>query len=169
MGAIKKIIAAAVLPALCFLAVSCATAQQEDHKGKELTVADKNKSAELLKILDEINTGSPDTISSSFSAEGDTSGKKFRVEGMAVYDKKGYYNLSLTDYIFKSPVIDAYRDGDKLYFYYPAEKKLIADDLNRINFYSYSGFKADFAFIQTFNILSVHINCGAFSVESYNT
>lgn len=149
MGKIKKVITAGVLSALVFIIVSCRTAQPDTLQGKELMETDKAKSAELLGVLEDINSGSPDTISSSFSADGDTSGKKFKVEGKAVYDKKGYYYITLKDYVFRSPVIDAYRDTDKLYFYYPAEKKLIVDDVNKINFYNYSGFKADFGFMQT--------------------
>lgn len=150
MERIKKLItAAAVFSSAAFIIVSCKTAQPDTLQGRELLEGDKAKSAELIKVIDDINTCSPDTINSSFSADGDSSGKKFKVEGRAVYDKRGYYYLTLTDYIFKSPVIEAYRDGDRLYFYYPAEKKLLVDDVNKINFYNYAGFKADFGFMQT--------------------
>lgn len=148
MGAIKKTVNACLISAMLAVVFSCASAVSETQ-GKELTVADKEKASELLKQLNDINNGSPDTINTAFTADGDTSGKKFKVEGRAVYDRKGFYYLTLTDYIFKSPMIDVYRDGDKLYFYYPAEKKLIADDVNKINFYNYTGFKAEYGFMQS--------------------
>ncbi len=148
MGAIKKTVISCIISAMVAVIFSCASAGPETQ-GKELTVADKDKSSELLKILNDINEESPDTINSSFTADGDTSGKKFKVEGRAVYDRKGFFYLTLTDYIFRSPVIDVYRDGDKLYFYYPAEKKLVVDDVNKINFYNYTGFKAEYRFMQT--------------------
>jgi len=135
--------------ALSLFFVSCAATQQGVEQGKDVTAIPDAKSVELLTILKEINGNSPDTIRASFTADGDTSGKKFRLEGKALFDKKGYYSVSLTDYVFKSPVMNAYRELDRLYFYYPAEKKLLADDINKIDFYRYSGFKADFGFMQT--------------------
>jgi len=149
MAAIKRIISAGTLMVLAFIVLSCATTQPDTIQEKDLVEGDKAKSSELISVLDEINASAPDTINSSFTADGETSGKKFKVEGRAVYDRKGYFFVSLKDYIFRSPVVDAYRDGDNLYFYYPAEKKLIIDDVNKINFYNYSGFKAEYSFIQT--------------------
>jgi len=149
MGIINRFAAAGVLPVFTFIILSCATTQTDTSRDKELLESDKAKSAELISALDGINASSPETISSSFTADGNTSGKKFRVEGRAVYDKQGYYFITLKDFIFRSPVIDAYRDADKLYFYYPVEKKLIIDDVNKINLYNYSGFKADYIFIET--------------------
>ena len=102
-----------------------------------------------MLILHEINSSSPDTISSSFTADGNTGEKKFRVEGKVAFDKKGYYKVSITDYVFKSPVIEAYRELDSLYFYYPAEKKLLIDDINKIDLSMYTGFKSDYKFIYT--------------------
>lgn len=148
MGTIKRTAAAGAIWVLAFLIISCATPQQDLSQGKELMEGDKAKSAELVRLLGEFNAGSPDTINSAFTADGETSGKKFKVEGRTIYDKKGYYFLSMKDFVFRSPVIDVYRETDKLYFYYPAENKLIIDDVNKINLYNYSGFKADYSFIQ---------------------
>lgn len=149
MGTIKRIAAAGTLWALALIIISCATTQTDSSQGKDLMEGDKAKSAELIRALDAINAASPDTINSSFTADGETSGKKFKVEGKVLYDKKGYYFVSMKDFVFRSPVVDAYRDAEKLYFYYPAEKKLVIDDVNKINFYNYTGFKADYSFIQT--------------------
>ncbi len=149
MKKIRRRVLAGVILASALFIISCSTMQPDSAEEKELTATDGDKSAALLKVLADINAGSPDTINSTFTADGETPGKKFRVEGRAVYDKKGYYYITLTDYIFRSPVIDAYREGDKLYFYYPVEKKLLVDDINKINFYNYSGFKVGFAFMQT--------------------
>lgn len=149
MRKIKKLLYAGIIPALACMIISCATTEPAADHEKELITTDKDKSAELLKLLDEINASSPETINAAFTADGETPGKKFRIEGRAVYDKKGFFYFSLVDYIFRSPVIDAYRDGDKLYFYYPADKKLLIDDVKKINFYNYSGFKADYGFIQS--------------------
>jgi hypothetical protein len=149
MAAIKRIISAGTLTVLCFLILSCAATQPDTFQEKDLIEGDKAKSSELIRVLDEINASAPDTINSSFTADGETSGKKFKVEGRAVYDRKGYFFLSLKDFIFRSPVIDVYREAERLYFYYPAEKKLVVDDVNKIDLYNYSGFKAEYGFIQT--------------------
>jgi len=149
MGIIKKAFIAGALFLILFVNISCVTTQPDGIKGKELLAEDREKAVELLKILEEININSPDTINSSFIADGEKSGKKFRVEGKAAYDKKGHYYVTLMDYVFRSPLIEAYRDGDALYFYYPTEKKILVDDINKINFYNYSGFRADFGFMQT--------------------
>ncbi len=149
MGIIKKAcVAGAVLFSLV-LNTACVTTQPDKSPGEKLQAEDREKAVELLNILDEINQFSPDTINSSFIADGDRAGKKFRVEGRAVYDKKGYYYVTLMDYVFRSPIIEAYRDGEALYFYYPAEKQILVDDINKIDFYDYSGFRADFRFMQT--------------------
>jgi hypothetical protein len=37
---------------------------------------------------------------------------------------------------------------NRLFFYYPAEKKLLLDDVNKIDIHNYTGFRAEFAFIQ---------------------
>jgi hypothetical protein len=150
MGTIKRVFSAAALTVVGFFILSCATTPPDTtSRGKDLMEGDKAKAAEFTRMLDEINAAAPDTINSSLTADGEASGKKFKVEGRVVYDKKGYFFVSLKDFVFRSPVLDAYREGEKLYFHYPAENKLIADDVNKINLYNYSGFKAEYHFIQT--------------------
>lgn len=118
------------------------------HK-PELSDAESIKAKSLLSIIKKINDSSPGTILSSFTADGNAGEKKFRVEGRAAFDKKGYYKVTITDYVFQSPVIEAYRELDRLYFYYPVEKKLFADDVNKIDLSRYTGFKTDYNLLYT--------------------
>lgn len=118
------------------------------HK-PELSDAESLKAKSLLSVIKKINDSSPDTISSSFTADGNAGEKKFRVEGKAAFDKKGYYKVTITDYVFQSPVIEAYRELDRLYFYYPVEKKILADDVRKIDLSRYTGFKADYNLLYT--------------------
>ncbi len=115
----------------------------------ELSDAESIKAKSFLSSIKKINDSSPDSISSSFSADGYAGEKKFRVEGKSVFDKKGYYKVSIIDYVFQSPVIEAYRELDRLYFYYPVEKKLITDDVNKIDLSRYTGFQTDYKLLYT--------------------
>lgn len=115
----------------------------------ELSKAENLKAMSFLSSIQKINHSSPDTISSSFTADGSAGEKKFRVEGKVAFDKKGYYKVAIFDYVFQSPVIEAYRELDRLYFYYPAEKKLLTDDVNKIDLSRYVGFKTDYKLLYT--------------------
>ncbi len=110
----------------------------------------ENKNAKkFLSLINDINSASPDTISSSFTADGNMGDKKFRVEGTIAFDKKGYYKMKIADYVFKSTVLEAYRELDRLYFYYPAENRLLVDDAGKIELSNYAGFKTDYKLLYT--------------------
>jgi len=101
----------------------------------------------MLQRIAGINAGAPATISTSFTADGVSGGQKFKLEGTARFDRKGYYSISVLDYVFRSRVLDAYRSMDTLYFFYPAEKRLLIDDIKSIDIYRYTGFKTEFSFL----------------------
>jgi hypothetical protein len=105
------------------------------------------KAKELISKINRINSSSPQTISSSFTIDGNTGEKKFRMEGKVVFDKKGYYKITVLDYVFQSPIIEAYRESDELYFFYPSEKKLLIDDVNKIDLFAYTGFKSNYKMV----------------------
>jgi len=126
------------------LILSCSSAQRP-----ELTETENLDAKKFLSYINEINKFSPESISSTFTADGNTKEKKFRVDGELAFDKKGYYKVTIFDYVFKSPVIEAYRDLDRLYFYYPAEKKILSDDINKIDLSMYTGFKTDYKCLYT--------------------
>lgn len=129
-----------------FLIIACSSSQKTDASSK-LTETGKKKANEYLALISNINDASPVTISSSFSADGNMGEKKFRVDGKVLFDKKGYYRFSISDYIFRTAVLDAYRDLDVLYFHYPVEKKLFIDNYKKIDLSMYTGFEADYKFI----------------------
>lgn len=136
------IIAASVL--------SCASASGKQGAAVHDDAAGDSAAAEnLMLTVRGINDNAPATISTSFTADGVSNGQKFKIEGTALFDRKGYYKISVVDYVFRSRVLDAYREMDSLYFYYPAEKKLLVDDVNRIDIYRYTGFQTSFDLIYT--------------------
>jgi hypothetical protein len=114
-----------------------------------LSEAESIQAKKFLSSVNGINASSPDTLSSSFTADGNAGEKKFRVEGKVAFDKKGYYKVTIFDYVFKSPVIEAYRELDRLYFYYPAEKRLLIDSAEKIDLSMYAGFKTDYKLLYT--------------------
>jgi len=128
-----------ILFSLMFIVSGCSSLQKP-----ELSETENLKAKSLLFSIQKINGSSPDTILSSFTADGNAGEKKFRVEGRVAFDKKGYYKVTVIDYIFQSPVIEAYRELERLYFYYPAEKKLLTDDVNKIELSRYTGFNTDY-------------------------
>ena len=105
------------------------------------------KAKELISKINSINSSSPETISSSFIIDGNTGEKKFRMEGKIAFNKSGHYKITVLDYVFQSPIIEAYREANELLFYYPSEKRLIIDDINKIDLYSYTGFNSDYKMI----------------------
>lgn len=132
------------------LLVSCATAAEKQPVTVQDAVTGDSAAAEnLMLVIRTINDNAPATISTSFTADGINNGQKFKIEGTAVFDRKGYYKISIVDFVFRSRVLDAYREIDSLYFYYPAEKKLLVDDANRIDIYRYTGFQTSFDLMYT--------------------
>lgn len=129
---------------------SCATAPANDTVTAQDNQAGDTAAAERLMLaVNTINDNAPATISTSFTADGANNGQKFKIEGTAVFDRKCCYKISVVDYVFRSRVLDAYREMDSLYFYYPAEKKLLVDDVNRIDIFRYTGFQTSFDLMYT--------------------
>jgi hypothetical protein len=129
---------------MTFIVSGCSTIQKP-----ELSDAENLKAKELLAVIQGINDSSPETISSAFNADGNNGEKKFRVEGRAAFNKKGYYKISVLDYIFQSPILEAFRELDRLYFYYPTENKLFVDDIKKIDLNRYTGFRVEFNLLYT--------------------
>lgn len=130
--------------------VSCATTPANDTAASQKKLTGDSAAADRLMLaVSEINDNAPATISTSFTADGVNSGQKFKIEGTVIFDRKGYYKIAVVDYVFRSRVLDAYREMDSLYFYYPAEKKLLVDDVNRIDIYRYTGFQTSFDLMYT--------------------
>ncbi|PKL19050.1 MAG: hypothetical protein CVV49_02905 [Spirochaetae bacterium HGW-Spirochaetae-5] len=129
---------------LIFIISGCSSIQKP-----ELSETENLKAKELLTVIQGINDSSPETISSSFNADGNNGEKKFRVEGRVAFNKKGYYKIIVLDYIFQSPILEAFRELDRLYFYYPTENKLLVDDIKKIDLNRYTGFKVEFNLLYT--------------------
>ena len=132
---------------VCASLLSCTTAADKKNvtgqTGAKLE-GDPLMAEKLMLSIKEINDNAPATINTSFSADGVNNGQKFKVEGTALFDRKGYYKIAVVDYVFRSKVIEAYRELDSLYFYYPAEKKLLIDAVNKIDIYRYTAFQTSF-------------------------
>lgn len=139
----KIIINFLILASVC----SCASTDNKQSRMDKMGEVESRKAQMLMGIIKNINLNSPESIKSSFTVYGDSKGKKFKFEGRLNFSKNKMANISLLDYIFKSPVLKFYRSGEKLYFYYPTDKKLYVDDYNKIRLSNYTGFNADFGFV----------------------
>ena len=132
---------------ICASFLSCATAAGKENVTGQADVSpegDPLMAEKLMLSVKEFNDNAPVTISTSFSADGVSNGQKFKIEGTALFERKGYYKIAVVDYVFRSRVLDAYRELDSLYFYYPAEKKLLIDTVSKIDIYRYTGFQTSF-------------------------
>jgi hypothetical protein len=155
-----------IITAAALLVISCSGADKKAAPDGPVSGAGDNKAAELESRIAEINENKPSTISSNVTIDGDNRGKKFRFEGRMLYDGSGYAQLKLADYIFKGPVFDFYRNREKLYFYYPAERKLFIDSAEKIRFSSYAGFPVDFNFVYNLLAGSVPVIEGGSAVKT---
>ena len=57
---------------------------------------------------------------------------------------------SLIDFIFKSPIAIIVQDDNTLKFYFPAEKKLVIDNINTVNLKNYINLDLDFTLLYRF-------------------
>lgn len=144
----KRFLVYMVLPFAAVM-ISCSGIEKKDVSEAVLSGAGDEKAAELKSRISEINNNMPSTISSNVTIDGDNKGKKFRFEGTFLHNSSGYTQLKLADYIFKGPVLDFYKNQNDLFFYYPTERKLYTDLIEKINFETYTGFPVDFSFAYT--------------------
>ncbi len=99
----------------------------------------------MLKRISSFNNRSPGSISSSFEIVGKIKNKKFKSIGNIHYDRReGKLNATFLDYIFKSPVTMIFKENSSLWFYFPAEKKMILDNVNTIDLHNYLELNIDF-------------------------
>ncbi|MFA5517844.1 MAG: DUF4292 domain-containing protein [Spirochaetota bacterium] len=129
--------------------ISCSGAEKKGVSDAVISGAGDEKSAELKSRIAEINNNLPCTIRSNVTIDGDNKGKKFRFEGTLLHNSFGYTEFKVVDYIFKGAVVDFYKNQSDLFFYYPAERKLYIDKIEKINFEAYTGFPIDFSFVHT--------------------
>ncbi len=138
-----------ILPIFAAIILSCSGAEKKDVSDAILSGAEDEKCAEFKSRIVEINKNQPCTIRSNVTIDGDNKGKKFRFEGTLLHNSFGYTELKVVDYIFKGAVVDFYKNQSNLFFYYPTERKLYSDLIEKINFEAYTGFPIDFSFVYT--------------------
>ncbi len=117
-----------------------------------LEKSEREKVYTLLKRLQEINEHSPNSFKAHFIIEGMLNNKKrFKSIGNAVYNKTPTkMKITFIDFVFKSPIAIIVQDGTTLKFYFPAEKKLLIDNINTINLKNYLDLDLEFTLLYRF-------------------
>ena len=101
---------------LCIL--SCATADTVEY-----TQSGSNPA--LLNSVSLINDNAPSYYDMTFTIEGLLNNQKYKLTGNAQLDAKlDLMCLSLTDFIFKSPISTMFSSNNEIVMYFPSEKKL---------------------------------------------
>jgi hypothetical protein len=117
--------------ALC--ALSCATADNTAEKTDYVSSTKKDYHI-LVDSISQINDSAPAYYNMIFTIEGLLNKQKYKLNGNAQLDAKlNRICLSLTDFIFKSPISTMFANNDDIIMYFPTEKKLFKYGKNSID------------------------------------
>jgi len=105
---------------LYILILSCTTTDTVEY-----TRSSEKSDTSLLSDISFINDNAPSYYDMTFTIEGLLNNQKYKLNGNAQLDAKlDLICLSLTDFIFKSPISTMFSDNDGIIMYFPSEKKL---------------------------------------------
>ena len=118
-----------------------------------MSPGDRQEAQRLISGLDAENRAAAASISARFHIDGVMNRKKLKIMGTAAYDRKsGKMHIAVVDYIFRSPLMTVFRDGDTVRFYYPVEKKIFIDSFSNIDLRRYSNL--DIPFESVYSLLT---------------
>jgi hypothetical protein len=136
MKNLLKVLFAAVI--LLYLNACASMAVKSDDAGEKEKVVITEDIRRLIDIVGRINKNVPDSLSSEIEIIGNIKEKKFKSIGRINFDRKtSRFNINFLDYIFKSPVTRIFQNGDDIRIYFPADKKLVVDNMNTIDISNY--------------------------------
>ena len=136
-----------IVAAAAIITSTCSSGQQKgsDQK-KEVDRAYNEHVDSMVKQISAMNGAAPSTFSVTFTVVGSIRNKKFKSIGTIDYDrKKNLMSATFLDYIFKSPVTMIFKNGYSINFYFPAENRLIMDDIRIIDLRNYLELSLDFS------------------------
>ena len=107
------------------------------------------RASELLDVIREFNSSSPRTISAGVFINADIKDQNYKATGRAAFDReRDMLNLTLHDNIFMTPIFKFFDEDNRLYFYYPPEKRLFIDHPGRVDISRYSEIELDYYIIK---------------------
>jgi hypothetical protein len=132
------------------VSIACGCTTGTFHEESALTdryhPAGKDGIRAMIDGVTAINRKSPESCNLDFNIEGTYGEKKNRMLGSLQFNRKQHtMNVSVVDFIFRSPLMTLLLEGDVIRVYYPAEKKMYIDNARTINLANYGGFNIDFS------------------------
>ncbi|MDY6935186.1 MAG: hypothetical protein SVZ03_13310 [Spirochaetota bacterium] len=120
-----------------FSVISTCSRNIENNRDYNKTPNDEKARFFINKIA-EINNHSPDTLSANFIINGTINDKKFKSTGRILYSKNPKrMMITLLDAIFQSTLTNILQEEDILRIYYPLDKKLYIDNIQKIDLRDY--------------------------------
>jgi len=108
-----------IIPLAMLCIFSCTTADTVEY------TPSKEDNAALLSSISSINSNAPSYYDMTFTIEGLLNNQKYKLNGNAQLDAKlDLMCLSLTDFIFKSPISTMFSNNNEVIMYFPSEKRL---------------------------------------------
>lgn len=143
---INKKTAHLIIPVL--IALACASVDTVQVSASNNGFVDTN-AEKLVETVKKFNEKSPESISASLFIDADMQNQNYKATGNAVLNRNtGNISLTLHDYVFKSPLFNFIEENDRLYFYYPADRKLLVDHPDKIKMSVYTELDIDYYLIK---------------------
>ncbi|MBN2040893.1 MAG: hypothetical protein JW864_12690 [Spirochaetes bacterium] len=142
---------------LLFTGLSTCSKTLEGTK-KDYTAADKEETNALLLLIEKINNKNPDSFDSRFIIEGHSGKQNFKTSGKVQFNHTPRkMRVIFHDAVFKTPIVELIQDNDILKFYYPIDKRIIIDNINKLNIKFYLNYDLNFNFSFIYDILTHRI------------
>ena len=131
-----------IFPVAMLLLLSCATADTVEYTQSE-------SASSLLNNISLINNNAPSYYDMTFTIEGLLNNQKYKLTGNAQLDAKlDLICLSLTDFIFKSPISTMFGNNNEIIMYFPPEKKLFKYKKSSFDLKTLWGINLDYEIIR---------------------
>jgi hypothetical protein len=141
---IKFIFAYIVIVMLIITGCSTATVKSE----ADLITADEENITHLMGLINKYNSNSLNSYILQLNVEGHSGTQKFKAGGNVRYNNlPRRMKIVFHDAILQSPITEIIQEDDVLRFYFPLEKALYIENINKIDLKAYTNFNLDFNLI----------------------
>ena len=132
-----------IIPFVMLCIFSCATTDTVEH------AQPKGSNSDLLDSITLINDNAPLYYDITFTIEGLQNNQKYKLIGNAQLDANlNLFCLSLTDFIFKSPISTVLSNNDETILYFPTEKRLFKYANNSLDLKTFWNINLDYEIIR---------------------
>ncbi|MCL2025405.1 MAG: hypothetical protein FWG92_01195 [Leptospirales bacterium] len=132
-----------IIPFVILCLFSCTTTDTIEY------TPSKESNPALLNNIALINDNAPSYYDITFTIEGLLNNQKYKLIGNAQLDAKlNLFCLSLTDFIFKSPISTVLSNNDETILYFPTEKRLFRYTNNSFDLKTFWNINLDYEIIR---------------------